>query len=289
MGNNASSHHKHVPQPPVPAVASARAYEGPFATVEMLTKDVFFVISGFLEARDVFACAQVCRHFAHLLRHEPVWQRLLLRDSPQWAPYVPPVALEKGPGACGTWRELYRRCARQARLRRVTFSQTVGGNVRLEEEGRHAVHFSSYGTSKSEQAFGEGVHYCQALIEYKSHYCGVGIIRDSVGLPDAGTGAWLSTGAIQWVTGSGLWGYTNHQANCNDAYRTGDEVGVLLDLRVQPGRVYWYLNGRLVGQLDLQPTDERYAFCFCVGDGGARITRTSLPDELPPGFAPVHE
>jgi hypothetical protein len=61
-------------------------------------------------------------------------------------------------------------------------------------------------------------------LQFKSHYCGVGIIRASASLPDAGTGAWLSTGAIQWVTGSGLWGYTNHQANCAEAYKTGDEV-----------------------------------------------------------------
>ena len=117
----------------------------------------------------------------------------------------------------------------------------------------------------------------------------MGIIRDSATLPDAGTGAWLSTGAIQWVTGSGLWGYTNHQANCSEVYRSGDEVGVLLDLRSPPGRVYWYLNGRPVGTLEMQPSEERFAFCFCVGDGGARITRTTLPEELPHGFPPVQE
>jgi hypothetical protein len=67
------------------------------------------------------------------------------------------------------------------------------------------------------------------------------------------------------------------------------QVGVLLDLREAPGRVYWYLNGRSVGHLNLQPSEERYAFCFCVGDGAARITRTALPEELPPGFPPVQQ
>lgn len=175
MGNSSSSHHHNQQQHQQqhnkttlaarPVAAVQRVYEGPFASVEMLTKDVFFVITGFLEARDVFACAQVCRHFEHLLRHEPVWQRLLLRDSPLWAPYVPPFVPAKGAAPCASFRELYRLSAHLARVRRVTFSPMVGGNVRLEDEMRHAVHYSSYGTSKSAQSFAEGVHYCQAVIE----------------------------------------------------------------------------------------------------------------------------
>lgn len=111
-------------------------------------------------------------------------------------------------------------------------------------------------------------------------------------LPDAGTGAWLSTGAVQWVTGSGLWGASTHQGACAASYATGDEVGVLLDLRGRDGedgsaaaggRVYWRFQGQWVGELPLAETDTSFAFCFCVGDGAARISDTSLPTVLPPG------
>ena len=160
--------------------------------------------------------------------------------------------------------------------------------MRVEDNGLFASHFASYGTSISHETFTTGLHYVQALVTFRSHYCGIGVVAcDGKALPSAGTGAWLGRGAVQWVTGSGLWSYSSHRANVAPAYTTGDEVGVLLDLRGEHrGSVHWYLAGTCVGSLELEPCAEGFAFCFCVGDGGVRITATEVPKRLPPSVAP---
>merc|ERR1712000_142846 len=158
----------------------------------------------------------------------------------------------------------------EAHARRVVFSDHVGGNVSIENEGRGALHYSSYGTSKTEQTFSEGLHYVECLIDYKSHYCGVGCLSNETPLPEAGRGAWLSpSGAIMWVSGSGLWGSTHHRRNSSLSFDSGDYVGVLLSLQENERKVYWYLNGAYTGNfLDLKEETRDcgpLSICYCIG------------------------
>ena len=180
---------------------------------------------------------------------------------------------------------LYRSLHTLARQRKVSFSDETGGNVRLDSE-ISASHFSSYGTSKTAQTFADGLHYVEILVEYRSHYCGIGVISNDVALPEAGRGAWLSpAGAQMWVSGSGFWGSAHHRKNSSMSFKSGDKVGVLLNLAENERTAYWYLNGTYTEtSLDLlkeTDTSGSLAFVFCIGDGSAEITRTYLPDELP--------
>lgn len=176
MGNGHGARHgahsprdKGTDQHAVSAAGAKRdAYCGPFADVDLLSRDVFFVISSFLSARDLCQCALACRHFRQLLRHDPIWKHKLMTDAAGWLPYVVRVTSSTGLGEFASFRDMYATRAREARERRVTFSAVVGGNVRFEDEMRTAIHFSSYGTSKSAQAFVDGLHYCQAVIEVRA-------------------------------------------------------------------------------------------------------------------------
>ena len=133
-----------------------------------------------LSTRDILNCALVSKWFRHVSSNDQIWIGLLLRDSQYWLPYAPAFVPQQGLGGAASYKDLYRSMSLEAHARRVVFSDHVGGNVSIENEGRGALHYSSYGTSKTEQTFSEGLHYVECLIDYKSHYCGVGCLNNEV-------------------------------------------------------------------------------------------------------------
>lgn len=49
--------------------------------VAMLSRDVFFVITNFLDARDISRCEQTCRYLYKLCCNEAIWTRQLSKGS----------------------------------------------------------------------------------------------------------------------------------------------------------------------------------------------------------------
>jgi hypothetical protein len=77
-----------------------------------------------------------------------------------------------------------------------------------------------------------------------------------------------------------------HKHSSKNTYKSGDTVGILLDLRPSERRVHFFKNGLPTEEsCEIEePEGTPFAFCFCIGDGHASIVRTYLPDKMPENF-----
>ena len=252
----------------------------------------FFVfVSSFL----LLFFLQSCRHLARVVSNDAIWQSRLSSDSLSWQPYSPLVAPGSPlPASASSWRALYLSMARQARARRISFSPTVGGNraspsprsrCRALFLVRHLqvrpVLFSGPALLRGPGAL------CLAL-------CRVGVIREAPSARRRDGGLAVDGGH---PVGDGLGTVGIHQPHervrrvLSDGRQSGSAARP--EESDREGRTSLLVSQRQIRgrkrPVAASPEGERFAFCFCVGDGGAEITRTVLPDQLPPECPPPHD
>jgi hypothetical protein len=181
---------------------------------------------------------------------------------------------------CKTWRRIVRKIL----LGYVPpISWTPSQNTTVEQNGLVCVHASTYSTGVSAPSLSAGVFYLEVLMKFAPIYAAIGVCPASLGATMAalslGAGAWLN-GPLMWVAGSGLW-ENGRLMNAHLHYRSGDVVGILLDLRASPPTVGFYHvtnhgeNAILAVQCTLDPGKGPWLFCTCLGGGTATIVRTS--------------